>query len=155
MSSENYTAVISRSAKVFWNVSTPHWFLELSQINMKVKLKWLMIKIPSLNSSIWCVDDEVGEQRPCYLNAMILRIREANLAQEHSSYKVTTANTGSGVLRCFIAMQFFAANLRTFLAYNLQTKKCAGVQKMTNTRYAHEERCGPNESKEWTWQGNK
>ena len=28
-----------------------------------------------------------------------------------------------------------AANLRTFPAYNLQAKKCGGVQKMTNIRY--------------------
>ena len=29
----------------------------------------------------------------------------------------------------------FVANLRIFLAYNLQAKKCSGVQKMTNIRY--------------------
>ena len=29
----------------------------------------------------------------------------------------------------------FVANLRTFLAYNLQAKNCCGVQKMTNIRY--------------------
>ena len=29
----------------------------------------------------------------------------------------------------------FVANLRIFLAYNLQAKKCGGVQKMTNIRY--------------------
>ena len=38
-------------------------------------------------------------------------------------------------LRGFVARQFFVANLRTFLAYNLQAKKCGGVQKMTNIRY--------------------
>ena len=29
----------------------------------------------------------------------------------------------------------FVANLRTFLAYKIQAKKCSGVHKMTNMRY--------------------
>ena len=35
----------------------------------------------------------------------------------------------------FYCDAIFVANLRTFLAYNLQAKKCGGVQKMTNIRY--------------------
>ena len=47
-----------------------------------------------------------------------------------------TASTPNIDLRCFVARQFFVANLRTFLVYNLQAKKCGGIQKMTNIRYA-------------------
>ena len=35
----------------------------------------------------------------------------------------------------FCREAIFVANLRTFLAYNLQAKKCSGVQKMTNIMY--------------------
>ena len=48
-----------------------------------------------------------------------------------------TASTANIDLRCYVARQFFVANLRTFLAYNLQAKKCSGVQKNTNIRYEH------------------
>ena len=39
--------------------------------------------------------------------------------------------------RLFCLDAVFVANLRTFLAYILQTKKCGGIQKMTNMRYDH------------------
>ena len=53
-----------------------------------------------------------------------------------ASTPAKTASTPNIDLRGFVARQFFVANLRTFLAYNLQAKKCGGVQKMTNIRYA-------------------
>ena len=40
-----------------------------------------------------------------------------------------TASTPNIDLRGFVARQFFVANLSTFLAYNLQAKKCGGIQK--------------------------
>ena len=52
-----------------------------------------------------------------------------------ASTPAKTASTPNIDLRGFVARQFFVANLRTFLAYNLQAKKCGGVQKMTNIRY--------------------
>ena len=57
-----------------------------------------------------------------------------------------TASTTNIDLCCFVARQIFVANLRTFLVYNLQAKKCSGIQKMTNIRYAQllhaDHKCG-------------
>ena len=39
--------------------------------------------------------------------------------------------------RMFCRGVIFVTNLRIFLAYNLQPKKCGVVQKMTNMRYVY------------------
>ena len=46
-----------------------------------------------------------------------------------------TASMPNIDLRSLVARQFFVANLRTFLVYNLQAQKYGGMQKMTNVRY--------------------
>ena len=49
-----------------------------------------------------------------------------------------TASTPNIDLCGFVARHFFVANLRTFMAYNLQAKKYGDVQKMTNIRYGEQ-----------------
>ena len=53
-----------------------------------------------------------------------------------TSMPAKTASRPNIDLHGFVARQFFVANLRTSLAYNLQAKNCGGVQKMTIMRYA-------------------
>ena len=45
-----------------------------------------------------------------------------------ASTPTKTASMRNINLGCFVAMLFFVANLRTFLAYNLQAKNCCGVK---------------------------
>ena len=60
--------------------------------------------------------------------------RTPNTPTKIASTPTKTASTPNIDSRCFVARQFFIAK-RTFLAYNLHTKKCGGVQQMTNIRY--------------------
>ena len=52
-----------------------------------------------------------------------------------SKASTKTASTPNICCMLFCRDAIFVANLRTFLAYNLQAKKWGGVQKMTNMRY--------------------
>ena len=61
--------------------------------------------------------------------------KTASTPTKTASTPTETASTPNIDLRGFVARQFFAANLLTFLVYNLQAKKCVGLQKMTNIRY--------------------
>ena len=63
----------------------------------------------------------------------------ANQNSKYANQNLKHANQNSKYaqywFRRFVAKQFFVVNLCTFLAYNLQAKKCGGVQKITNMRY--------------------
>ena len=52
-----------------------------------------------------------------------------------ASKPTKTASSPNNDLRGFVDRQFFVANLRTFLAYNLQAKKCSGDKRETSIRY--------------------
>ena len=49
----------------------------------------------------------------------------------------TASMPTQNILRLTCRDAIFVANLRTFLAYNLHAKKCGGIQKITNMRYAN------------------
>ena len=61
-----------------------------------------------------------------------------HLNAEDTKYANQNSKYAQFQFALFCCDAIFVANLRTFLAYNSQAKKCGGVQKMTNMRYATE-----------------
>ena len=60
---------------------------------------------------------------------------DTKYANQNSKYANQNSKYAQYQFTLFCRDAIFVANLRTFLAYNLQAKKCGGVQKITNIRY--------------------
>ena len=70
------------------------------------------------------------------------QVRQQNIKYDNQNTKYANQNTkyANQKFTLFCREAIFVANLRTFLAYNFQVKKCGGVQKMTNVRYDYDKR---------------